>query len=87
MIESSLWVIWFLLALENIKVKGNIAIERNWLSAEWGGNVCSTPDVVSWALKSGLISFLKLEDGELPTFEDLVLSNGELFWVAPVLLS
>ena len=81
------WSVWLFATFKNVKLKCNITIKRNWLSSQWRNDMCSTPDVVSWARESSMISLSKFEDSKFPTLKNLLTSDCELFWITPVLLS
>ena len=81
------WSVWLLTTLKNIKLECHITIEWNWLSTQWRNDMSTSPNVVSWAWKFGVITLSEFGDGKLPAFEYLLTTNCELFWVAEVFLS
>jgi hypothetical protein len=81
------WSVWLIRAVENIELKSNITIVRDWFSSDWRNDMSASPNVVCWACEFCGITLMQLENGKLPTFKNLLASNSESFWISPVLLS
>jgi hypothetical protein len=79
--------VWSSIALFNLKIKVNVRVERDWLTAERRLSVSITPDIVGWARDFSLGARLELRHSKVPTFEDVGFANREDFWVSLTLRS
>lgn len=68
---------WSSVALNNLNIKVNIRVERNWFTSKRSLSVCITPSVVSWASNLSLSSLLELRNSKIPTLENFRFTNGE----------